>query len=78
MAINFYTPKFFVFNNFSAHAIEFEGNMYPTSEHAYQAAKFADTKVKEEIRNARSPKLAKVLANEKHKDAKDSEWESKK
>lgn len=78
MAINFYTSKFFVFDNFSAHAVEIDGKLYPTSEAAYQAAKCTDPKGKEEIRNARSPKQAKVLANEVYKDAKDSEWESKK
>src|SRR6266511_3463366 len=39
MPIKFYTPEFYVFNNFSAHAIEFRGKLYPTSEHAYKAAK---------------------------------------
>lgn len=78
MAINFYTPKFFVFNNFSAHAVEFEGKLYPTSEAAYQAAKCTDPKGKEEIRNARSPQQAKVFANEIYKNAKDPDWESKK
>jgi len=78
MAINFYSPKFFALNNFSAHAIEFDGKLYSTSEAAYQAAKCIDPKGKEEIRNARSPKEAKMLANENYKDAKDPEWESKK
>ena len=78
MAINFYTPKFYVFNNFSAHAIEFDGELYPTSEAAYQAAKCTDPKGKEEIRNARSPEQAKVLANKIYGNVKDPEWESKK
>lgn len=29
MPIKFYTPKFYVLNNFSAHAIEFRGKLYP-------------------------------------------------
>lgn len=78
MAINFYGSKFFVFNNFSSHAIEFEGKLYPTSEHAYQAAKCLDPSGKEEIRNARSPKQAKMLANEIYKEARDPGWETKK
>ena len=78
MAINFYTPKFYVFNNFSAHAVEFEGKLYPTSEHAYQAAKCTDPKGKEEIRNARSPERGKTLANEVYKEARDPDWQNKK
>src|SRR6266540_3663570 len=62
MPIKFYTPEFYVFNNFSAHAIEFRGKLYPTSEHAYQAAKCTDPRGQEAIRNARSPLQAKVLA----------------
>ena len=78
MAINFYTPKFYVFNNFSAHAVEFEGKLYPTSEHAYQAAKCTDPKGQEEIRIARSPLQAKALANEIYKSAKAADWEERK
>ncbi|GIH05715.1 hypothetical protein Rhe02_37820 [Rhizocola hellebori] len=78
MPINFYTPEFYVFNNFSAHAIEFRGVLYPTAEHAYQAAKCTDWHGKEEIRHARSPYLAKSLANEKYRAARDPDWDSKK
>lgn len=78
MPINFYTPKFYVFNNFSAHAIEFRGQFYPTSEHAYQATKCTDPDGKEAIRCARSPLQAKMLAQEAYKDAKDPDWTSKK
>lgn len=78
MAINFYTPEFYVFNNFSAHAIEFKGKLYPTCEHAYQAAKCTDPQGREAIRHARSPLEAKRLANETYRAAKDPEWRSKK
>jgi len=78
MAIKFYTPRFYVFNNFSAHAIEVEGRLFPTSEHAYQAAKCTDPQGQEAIRNARSPHQAKVLANETYKAARDPDWGSKK
>jgi N-glycosidase YbiA len=78
MPITFYTPDFYVFNNFSAHAVEFRGELYPTAEHAYQAAKCTDPRGKEEIRNARSPLLAKGLANEKYRPARDPEWDDKK
>ena len=78
MTINFYTPRFYALNNFSAHAIEFRGQLYPTSEHAYQAAKCTDPKGKEEIRQARSPLQAKTLAKEVYGEARDSDWDSKK
>lgn len=78
MAINFYTPKFYALNNFSAHAIEFRGQLYPTSEHAYQAAKCTDPKGREEIRRARSPLQAKTLAKEVYGEARDPGWDSKK
>ncbi|GAB4001692.1 NADAR family protein [Glycomyces albus] len=78
MPVNFYTPKYYVFNNFSAHVIEFRGKLYPTSEHAYQAAKCTDPVGQEAIRNARSPSLAKTLANETYRTAKDPDWDRKK
>jgi ribA/ribD-fused uncharacterized protein len=67
-----------VFNNFSAHAVEFRGALYPTAEHAYQAAKCTDPEGREAIRNARSPLLAKALANETFRAARDPEWNNKK
>jgi N-glycosidase YbiA len=78
MPIHFYTPQFYVLNNFSAHAIEFRGELYPTAEHAYQASKCTDPDGQNAIRNARSPLLAKILANDTYKAAKDPDWESKK
>ncbi len=78
MAIKFYTPEFYVFNNFSAHAVEFRGKLYPTSEHAYQAAKCTDPQGREAIRQARSPLEAKRLANETYRASKDPEWRNKK
>lgn len=78
MTINFYTPNFFVFNNFSAHAIEYQGEFYPTSEHAYQAAKCIDPNGRKAIRDARSPLQAKTLSNENYKSARDPDWDQKK
>jgi ribA/ribD-fused uncharacterized protein len=78
MPIMFYTPEFYVFNNFSAHAIEFRGKLYPTCEHAYQATKCTDPEGQEAIRRARSPLEAKRLASETYLAAKDPDWGSKK
>jgi ribA/ribD-fused uncharacterized protein len=78
MAIKFYTDKYYTFDNFSPHAVEYDGKVYPTSEHAYHATKFSDPKIKEIIRNARSPLQAKELANVTFKSSRDPEWESRK
>ncbi len=47
---------------FSAHTIELNGKMYPTVEHAYHASRYADEKIQEEIRKAKSPYLAWELS----------------
>src|SRR3981189_2787844 len=78
MPVTFYSPEFYVFNNFSAHAIEFRGKLYPTCEHAYQATKCTDPEGREAIRSASSPLQAKILANETYKAARDPDWGSKK
>jgi ribA/ribD-fused uncharacterized protein len=36
----FYTPKWYCLDNFSAFNVVYEGILYPTVEHAYQALKF--------------------------------------
>jgi predicted NAD-dependent protein-ADP-ribosyltransferase YbiA (DUF1768 family) len=53
------------------------GGSMSWSEH-YQAAKCTDPVGQEEIRNARSPLLAKELANGKFWTARDPEWDSRK
>lgn len=71
----FYTPKWYCFDNFSAFAVKWRGQLYPTVEHAYQAAKYLDDNVlwlspdsvgipvAEIIRNATSAHEAKRLGN---------------
>lgn len=46
------------FSPYTAHAIEIDGVVYPTVEHAYQCARYTDKNIIEEIRNAHSPVLA--------------------
>lgn len=46
------------FSPHTAHAIEIEGVVYPTLEHAYQCQRYTDKKIIEEIRTAHSPVLA--------------------
>lgn len=43
------------FSPYSAHAIEINGVVFPTVEHAYQCQRYADEKIIEEILSARSP-----------------------
>ena len=51
-------------SNFWACAIEYEGATYPSTEHAFQAAKTLDENQREEIRLALSPGLAKKLGRQ--------------
>lgn len=48
-------------SNFSPHAVVYEGDIYPTAEHAFQAAKTLDPAQRAQIRSAGSPGAAKGL-----------------
>jgi len=48
-------------SNFYPSTVRFEGNLYPTVEHAYQASKTIDLKLREFIRKASGPMEAKKL-----------------
>ena len=65
MAIEFYSTKdeYGAFSNFSAHGFNLDGRWWPTSEHYFQAQKFAGTNDEyvEEVRRARSPMIAARL-----------------
>ncbi len=71
--IFFYESTYYLFSNFSAHAIEYNGVLYKTSEHAYQATKFDDKKLRNEIILSRSPLEAKNTAY-KYKDFIKKDW----
>ncbi len=60
--------KFYIyFSPYTAHAIEIEGVVYPTLEHAYQCMRYTDSKIREEIRAAHSPvKAWEVSSKYKH------------
>ncbi len=61
MPIYFYAAReepYGCFSNFSAHGFELDGAWWPTSEHYFQAQKFAGTPRADLIRQARSPKIA--------------------
>ncbi len=78
MGVYFYNQWYDVLNNFSANAVEINGVLYPTSEHAYQAAKCTDPRGKREILAAKSPLQAKEISNQTYGSAKDPHWNAKK
>jgi len=73
--IFFYPKEFYVFDNFSSFQVEYEGILYSTSEHAYQASKFRNTnyQVYCQVRDAKSAHDAQRIANE-NKEKRYSEW----
>jgi N-glycosidase YbiA len=60
MTIRFYETDgpFGCFSNFSAHPVTLAGKTWPTTEHYFQAQKFAGTPHEEEVRAAKSPMVA--------------------
>lgn len=75
----FFLDGWYVFDNFAPCQVEWRGVLYPTSEHAYQAAHFFDTNpaLAEQARVCRSPRLASDFANQ-HKAEEDPNWDDKK
>jgi len=61
----FFLDGWYVFDNYAPFQIEWRGKLYPTSEHAFQAAHFFETnpELTEKIRLTRSPRDADDLAN---------------
>ena len=72
--ILFYDDEYYLLSNFSSHQVEYKGEIYPTAEHAYQAQKFTDRQLQEQVRYARSPLLAKDMAY-KYKSQWRSDWQ---
>ena len=59
-----YEREFYTFSNFSSFQVEWRGQLWPTSEHAYQAAHFFETApdLAEKITQCKSAHEAFVLA----------------
>ena len=78
-AVYFYTPKFYIFDNFSAHPINLWGMKFPTAEHAYQWKKFSVSApdIANEIIKAASPSAVKKISNN-HKDKMPATWDDDK
>jgi len=59
--IDEFDGEYWFLSNFSISLVEFEGLKYPTVEHAYQAAKTKEPKVREIFSTLGPPSLAKKL-----------------
>lgn len=76
MPIYFYSTRdaYGCFSNFSAHGIELKGKWWPTSEHYFQAQKFAGTSHEEHIRQANTPKQAAEMGRDRDRPLR-ADWE---
>lgn len=77
MTIYFYTAgeEYGCFSNFSRHGFEIDEVYWKTSEHYFQAQKFAGTVYADKVREARSPKEAAELGRRRDFPLRD-DWEA--
>lgn len=77
MTINFYSARadYGAFSNFSHHAVKLGGKVWPTSEHYFQAQKFAGTKYESEVRKAKGPGEAASIGRDRKLPLR-KDWES--
>lgn len=61
IAIDIFAGQYRFLSNFYPCDINYQGLVYPTVEHAFQAAKTTDAELRMQIRNASSPTEAKRL-----------------
>lgn len=75
--ICFYSTKgqYGCFSNFSAHPVEFGGQVWPTSEHAFQGQKFLATEHQQAIRQAKSPMIAARMGRDRKRPLR-ADWEA--
>ncbi len=76
MTIYFYGTRdeYGCFSNFSPHGFELDGFYWPTSEHYFQAQKFAGTPHAEQIRQVKTPKDAAKMGRDRKRPLR-SDWE---
>lgn len=76
MAIYFYNLRdpFGCFSNFSAHGIELKGKWWRTTEHYFQAQKFAGTPHEEELRLAKTPRQVADMGRDRARPLR-ADWE---
>jgi len=78
VAILFYSVRerpYGCFSNFSPHPFELDGKRWPTSEHYFQAQKFAGTPHEDEVRLARGPMRAAEMGRERYRPLR-ADWEA--
>src|SRR5262245_55405732 len=63
------------FSNFAPYPIKLKGKGWPTSEHYFQAQKFAGTEHEEAIRQAKSPMIAARMGRDRSKPLR-ADWEA--
>jgi ribA/ribD-fused uncharacterized protein len=75
--IHFYSvsAEYGGFSNFSPHPVKLKGKTWPTSEHYFQAQKFAGTPDEEEVRQAKSPMIAARMGRSRKRPLRE-DWES--
>src|SRR2546423_1625115 len=75
--IQFYRTKddYGCFSNFAPYPIELKGKVWPTSEHFFQAQKFAGTEYEEAIRLEKSPMIAARMGRNRKQPIR-ADWES--
>jgi N-glycosidase YbiA len=75
--IRFYAvgDEYGCFSNFSSHPVKLKGKIWPTSEHYFQAQKFAGTPDEEEVRLAKSPMIAALMGRSRKRPLR-KDWES--
>jgi len=75
--INFYAVggNYGCFSNFSPHPIVLKAKTWPTSEHYFQAQKFAGTPDEEEVRQAKSPMIAARMGRSRKRPLR-KDWEA--
>lgn len=76
-AIHFYSlnDAYGEFSNFAAYPIRLDGQVWPTTEHYFQAQKFQDDVQQEEIRTATSPMIAARMGRSRKRPLR-KDWES--
>ena len=74
----FFLSGNYVFDSYAPFQIEWRGKLWPTAEHAFQAAHFFDTnpELAEQVRLTKSPREADDFANE-NKQFDDPNWREK-
>lgn len=75
--IRFYSvnAEYGEFSNFALYPITLKGKRWPTSEHFFQAQKFANASDQEEIRGASSPMIAARMGRDRKRKLR-RDWES--